>query len=525
MSRSVLLTGLAMIFISSALFVWKAVVLDLPIAPSGGQGLWRVELDVQVRGSGERGSIRVPLPSSGTGQVVYDERMQSDRLLFSIRTEEEQRTGVWSGRFDGVHELAHGFRVQLEDVSAPIVDDGRPPPPEVASHYTSGVSGTPDDAILIARLFEQLALPAASDIEGRLRSLFSFVVNDLDVQPTASDDALLALSAREGSAIGITRALVVLLRHAGIPARVVLGLRLRPDAPPDEVVWAQAWVGSAWVPLSPTEEFFGSRRADRVALQYGSTTGITSHGVAALGHRYHGLRETLRQDELAALMVPQNAALSATSLYRLPVSTQAALRGLLLLPLGALLMALIRNLVGVPTFGTFMPILIAFVLRGYSLGPGLALVFSVLAVGIIGRLALDRLHLLLVPRLSILLCGVVLVVTVAALFARGSDMTGFFAGVLFPMVILTMLIERFSVALAEEGWRPALERAGWSLGAIVLAHPLFRSDLAEHLMFGFPELVLGVMGLLVLLGGYTGYRAMDLVRFRAFADFRPGQPR
>jgi len=35
-------------------------------------------------------------------------------------------------------------------------------------------------------------------------------------------------------------------------------------------------------------------------------------------------------------------------------------------------------------------------------------------------------------------------------------------GVLFPIVILAMLVERFSVTLAEEGLRPALARAGWS---------------------------------------------------------------
>ena len=36
-------------------------------------------------------------------------------------------------------------------------------------------------------------------------------------------------------------------------------------------------------------------------------------------------------------------------------------------------------------------------------------------------------------------------------------------------------------------------------------------------MFGFPELVIVVMGVLIWIGGYTGYRLSDLIRFRAFA--------
>jgi len=48
-------------------------------------------------------------------------------------------------------------------------------------------------------------------------------------------------------------------------------------------------------------------------------------------------------------------------------------------------------------------------------------------------------------------------------------------------------------------------------------HPIFRSPHAEYLMFSFPELVLVVMGILVWLGGYMGYRVADLIRFRELA--------
>lgn len=523
MSRSVLITGGALLLLALGIFAWKTLLLDLPLAPSGGEGLWRVELEVSARGLGRRGSLRVPLPSSGQGQVVFDERSRSDRLLFTIRSEDGQRVGVWSGRFEGVHELVHGFRVQLEPVRVPVTGTDVPPP-EVAERFGQRASEVAADDPAIAELFQRIALPPAQDVEGRLRSIFSFVADEIATGPTASDDAVLTLSAREGSPVGKTRALVVLLRRAGIPARVVLGLRLRQGVPPEEVLWGQAWLGGAWVPLSPVEGFFGERPADRVALRLGADEALTTTGVEAVGHRYHALREQLRPDELAALMVPHSELLAAVSLYRLPVKTQAALRGLLLLPLGALVVAVFRNLVGVTTFGTFMPILIAFALRGFSLGAGLLLVGAVLCVGIFGRLALDRLHLLLVPRLSVLLCGVVLAVTGAAIVGRGNEMRELFAGVLFPLVILTMLIERFSVTLAEEGWRPALERAGWSVAVAAVVHPIFRSTSAEKVMFGFPELVLGVTGLLILIGGYTGFRASDLIRFRAFARFGPGPP-
>jgi hypothetical protein len=54
------------------------------------------------------------------------------------------------------------------------------------------------------------------------------------------------------------------------------------------------------------------------------------------------------------------------SLFSLPAEFQETFRILLLVPIGALLVSALRNLVGFSTFGTFMPVLmaLAFATRG-----------------------------------------------------------------------------------------------------------------------------------------------------------------
>ena len=176
-----------------------------------------------------------------------------------------------------------------------------------------------------------------------LRTLFSFVADEIATVPSGSDDALLTLSAREGSAVGKSRLLVTVLRAVGLPARTVLGLQLVEGQPPFTTQWVEAWVDGEWVPMSPIDGFFATRAANLVALRTGSLTEIETTAVAAVGHRYHALRERLRDEELAAMMIPSNPWLARLSLYQLPVSTQSALRVLLLMPLGALVVALFRN--------------------------------------------------------------------------------------------------------------------------------------------------------------------------------------
>jgi transglutaminase-like putative cysteine protease len=516
MNRVAAATGLVLVALGLGIFAWKVFGYGLPVVPRDPEGLWRVELAITVRGSGARGSVRAPLPSTGPGQEVYDERSVGDRLNFSIRPEGQDRIAVWRGEIRGIHDVAYGYRVRLAPVEQGLPREiVAPPPREVVRRYAGPSAEFPSDAPEIAELRDSLGLPPPEDLPGRLRSIYAWIAHEIATIEGSSDDALLTLANRGGSERGKTALLVALLRAAGVPARPALGLELGSGSP-RETVWAEAWAGG-WVPLSPKGAFFASQPANLLVLRTGSLSGVESTGTQALSYRYHALREHLRADELATLMVPPNPVFAAISLYQLPVSTQGALRALLLFPLGALVLALFRNVIGFQTYGTFMPVLVAFALRQVNLGVGLAMVAGVIGVGVFGRLVLDRLRLLLVPRLSILLCLVVLGVTGFALIGRSFETRDFLAGVLFPIVILTMLCERFSIAIAEEGMRNALARMGYSLLVIAAVYPIMRDPRAEHLMFSFPELVLVVMGMLVWIGGYTGYRVMDLLRFRSFA--------
>lgn len=517
MNRLAAASGLVLVLLGLTIFGWKVWAYQLPVLPTDPEGLWRVELGVSVRGSGARGSVRAPLPSTGPGQEVYDERSAADRLLFTIRTENGERTAIWRGSFDGFHEIAYGFRVLLQPLETPIAADAAPPPEEIAARFGAATREFPSGAPEVAATLAALALPPPSDAPGRMRSIYAMVAHEIATTSGGADDALIALVGRAGSERGKAALLVTLLRGAGIPARPVLGLELRGGASPRETLWAEAFSSGTWIPLSPEGAFFASRPGNLVALRAGSLTGVEVTGAEAASWRWDALREHLRSEELAAMMVPPSRVLRAISLYRLPVDTQAALRLLMALPLGALLVAVFRNLVGVPTFGTFMPVLIAFALRNVPIHVGLAMVAGVIGVGVFGRLVLERLRLLLVPRLSILLCLVVLGVAAFALLGRRFEARELFSGVLFPIVILTMLIERFSIAAAEEGLRTALVRAGYTLLVTVAVYPVLRDPTVEYLMFSFPELVLCVMGVLVWIGGYTGYRLFDLLRFRSFA--------
>jgi hypothetical protein len=87
-------------------------------------------------------------------------------------------------------------------------------------------------------------------------------------------------------------------------------------------------------------------------------------------------------------------------------------------------------------------------------------------------------------------------------------------------VILTMTIERISVIWDEGGPGEAIKLAVFSLIIAAVCYLLMSAAPVQHIFFAFPELVLVLMGLTLLIGRYTGYRLVELVRFSVLAEPR-----
>ncbi len=209
------------------------------------------------------------------------------------------------------------------------------------------------------------------------------------------------------------------------------------------------------------------------------------------------------------------SAIASFSPLALPIQTQAVYSVLLLIPVGTLLIVLFRNVIGIQSFGTFMPVLIALAFRETRLLSGLMLFTLLVGLGLTIRFYLDRLRLLLVPRLASVLTAVVLLMLCISMISSALDMEIGLSVALFPMVILTMVIERMSVVWEERGAADALQQGAGSLLMASLCYLVMGLDVVEHLVFVFPELLLVVLAATLLLGRYTGYRLTEFIRFRA----------
>jgi hypothetical protein len=85
---------------------------------------------------------------------------------------------------------------------------------------------------------------------------------------------------------------------------------------------------------------------------------------------------------------------------------------------------------------------------------------------------------------------------------------------LLPMVILAMTIEKISVAWEKHGPKEALQRGLGSLLVATAVYVVMDLNLVKHQVLIFPELLLVLLAVTLILGRYSGSDLIDRFKFK-----------
>lgn len=503
-----------------SIFVYKALVLDYPLSSADVADTWRAELVINVTAEeGKRVVVDALLPRAGGYQRLLSEVVRSGPLRFSISEDGQSRQGRWSGPLERSTSVSYQVTFDTLEYSweLPASEERAEYPKSVRAHLDPS-PGIQSDDPAVDQLARELGLERTDKV-ALAREIFAFVSREIGAMRTVGPmDAVTTIREGRGNAMGRSRLFCALARHAGLPCVVVPGLFLEDGTYDSLHYWNEIYVGAGWVPVDTVEGLIERIPPNRMALSSSSViTSVSGENAASLSYRFEV------QSELAAFvdvmrrrLGESNNVVDGLSLLMLPLHVQQTLRVLLLIPLGALAMSILRSMVGLRTFGTFMPMLIALALTSTGLAWGTGFLVGVIAVALLSRLWIQRLYLLLVARVAFILT-LVIILMIAVVFV-GDRMQLPTAGVgAFPFVIMTMIVERISVSLEEEGWRNTLSRIGTTLLSIYLTYVVIQARDLQTFLLVYPEFLIVILGLLVAVGKYTGYRLIELIRFRELA--------
>jgi len=500
--------ALALIVTAVGLVYFKVTKLGLPLFPSEEIEVWSVEARLAFEPKGGPIKVHFSLPGKPPGFIIADENFVSGKYGLAIEKEGENRFAEWAiRRAKGEQvlyyqlQLARDENEQIEEDKEKKKKKGKVEFPEIPE-YSEGI------ATAVNALLEEVRQKSA-DIKTFTRELLSRINAE---KPDENVKLLLSIAKNEQEKVQLIRQI---LAGARIPSRTIQVLLLREGVRHGELSpWLQVHNEQEWLTFNP-DNSESDLPGNSVIWHVGDTAVFNVDGGKKPELEFSISRLTQEPVQLAEQRARKlGSRMMEFSLFSLPIQTQNVYKVLLMVPFGALLIVFLRNVIGLKTFGTFMPILIALAFRETDLIWGIALFTLIVGFGLALRFYLEYLQLLLVPRLAAVLIIVIILMTVVTIF---SFKLGFETGLsiaLFPMVIMAMTIERMSLVWEEHGPAEALKQGFGSLAVAALAFIVMNNEILKHMVFVFPEILLIILALTLLLGRYTGYRLTELWRFR-----------
>ena len=485
---------------------YKFWALGFPLTPGKSDAIWIVEAKITFKAQNEPAKISLTIPDFSPGYFIEGEDIASGHFGFTKISNEGRSRAVWSARSpDGPQTLY--YRVQFLDATGLNSSRGGEEPIVGTSPFFEEPFRTAADSLINS------ALRHSADPGTFAGELFRRL-ND----PYPTQDVRLLLRDRKTSALK-TALILDLLARAKIPAQILRGLFLK-DGRRNQSLFELIEVhnGKDWICFNHRTGIRGWPQ-NFIVWQRGGRSLLDLEGGDDSKVSFSIIRDVRVSLDLAKQRTrTTNAKLIDFSIYSLPIEEQNAFKILLLIPIGSLIVVIMRNLIGISTSGTFMPILIAIAFKQTELLNGLLLFCIIVGAGLYIRFHLSRLNLLLVPRISAVIIVVILLMAAMSIFSFKLGLTQGLRVTFFPMIILAWTIERLSILWEEQGHKEVLIQGSGSLIVASIAYLFMSNALVEHLTFSFPELILVILAIILLLGNYTGYRLLELWRFKPIAS-------
>lgn len=196
--------------------------------------------------------------------------------------------------------------------------------------------------------------------------------------------------------------------------------------------------------------------------------------------------------------------LTILNFHSLSDSSHKTLKLILLIPAGILVTTVYRRLTGFRTIGTFSPTLLALSQTKSDWRIGLPIFLTIFAVGTFFRMIFAPLQLPAFSRRGAVTVFVVLFLTTAMSLCEILNIGIDPRAVLLPVVVTTMMIERFFIILGKDGRKAAGYAFLNSVIVAICCFGLFAYTAIGPMLLAYPELELLILAGLILIGCYAG---------------------
>lgn len=516
-TRRIIITLLVALF--SAIALYKLVVLDYTpstILPETG---YAIDIKMNAVGHGGEISTKVLLPISNPRQTVFDENSQTGNFNFLINRVGLNRYGVWQNpRVKGYQEYSYSFDVKVKEAVYEL--------PKTlhnnyknSSKFISYLEATPliqVNSPEIKSALVKLKIDHETNVIKAVEEIYNFIAYKIENAGfSGKTDAITSLKLEQASCNGKTRLFAAMLRTLGIPTRLSGGLILNVGEKRVSHQWIEVLLGKEWVPFDPTNKHFAELPANYLTFYYGDQPFFQRTPNVNFKYSFVIDRKSFpRETNYSGLASHSFNIMNAWGLFQKAGLSMELLQIILMIPVGAIVTIIFRNVIGIRTFGTFLPALIASSFRGPGLLWGMITFSSIIVGGALIRALLEKLKLTHTPKLTVLLVYVVFALLFVAGFGVKMNNLDLAHATFFPLALTAITIERFSLMVQEGTLQDAFKILLNTMVTVLVIYIVINSLFLQTFVMAFPETMLLVIAGGIYFGSWVGLRLNEMIRFR-----------
>lgn len=484
------------------------------------QGIYSLTVNMNFEQEDEEVNIETYIPVDSERQTVIKESTAANGLGYLVREDNEGRVAQWNG-------LSNSNGVQYKAILATRgVSYEIKPEVNISKQYPESLLPflMETDSIQVSHpeilsLWQSIQPEEKTKVRPVLKAIYDFTYEEIEGAPFKGlTDAITALRLKLASCNGKSRLFIALARLNNIPARLVGGIILNKGSKKTSHQWVEVYVQGHWIPFGPTNGNFASLPENYLTL-YKTDQVLFRHSVDINFDYLFSINQRLVAPSLYQVDLDSNL---QNSDYGLNVTRLLVSMGLdpqvvglfLLFPVCTLLISFLRNIIGVKTFGIFMPMLIAAACVFTGFFKGIIAFIVILLVSFITYLILDRMRLLKVARLAAIITVNTLFILIGLSFIGTGSRIEFGMLALFPVVIISFIAERIHDLSSNSDWFELGMISFGTLVSIWFCYLILGSFLLEGLFSFYPEFYLLILAAQIYIGRWTGLRLTELHRFR-----------
>ena len=478
--------------------------------------IYSFKLNVSYQSDDRDIVIHTYLPEENERQKILSEQIINNGLELIVSNDPSGKIVHWSG-VSSAQQVAYRYVLSLQTIKYVISSELLIPKiySEALLPYLQPTNNIQFRHPEIISLWKELGINNQHNMLNTLNRIYNYTYNKIESAPFKGvTDAVTALRLKTASCNGKSRLFIALARLSNIPARLVGGVILNGISKKTSHQWLEVYIENQWIPFGPTngnfaqlpENYLELYRGDKNLFKHSVDINFdyqfsSSHSLVAPAIYNHISKNNIDNVDITGLLLSMGLAPETISLF-------------LLFPICTLLITFLRNIVGIKTFGIFLPMLIAAacVFIGYT--KGIAGFSFILLTSFIAYHYLEKLKLLKIPRLAAIITINTMVFVLALLLIDPNERLEFGMLSLFPVIIISFIAEKIHRLTEENDWKELFFRVVGTLAAITGCYFLLMSFMLQGMFSHHPEFFLLILAGQIYIGQWTGIRLSESFRFK-----------